>query len=117
MVMVIWCPSMVTTSTVPHEGLAAFARSGNVAQGRLELEWVRMGSYYLEPRNAYRYAGHNLFNVRGSWDLKPNVTVYVRLLNATDRDYAKRADYTSFTDERYFPGTPRSFGLGVDYVW
>ena len=86
-------------------------------QGRLELEWVRMGSYYLEPRNAYRYAGHNLFNVRGSWDLKPNVTVYVRLLNATDRDYAKRADYTSFTDERYFPGTPRSFGLGVDYVW
>jgi len=30
------------------------------------------------------------------------------MLNVADQRYAERADFTSFTDERYFPGEPRS---------
>ncbi len=83
----------------------------------LELEWVKMGDYYLEPQNIHRYEGHDLINLRTSWEVKRDIMMYARVNNLTDRAYAKRADYTGFTGYRYFPGTPRSVNVGFEVFW
>jgi len=49
--------------------------------------------------------------------LDDQLKLYARLLNLTDRAYADRADYTSFSAERYFPGQPRTLSLGIQWQW
>lgn len=79
-----------------------------------QLEWVTMGSYYLDPENAHRYSGHQLVNLRSQWSVPNDWGVSVRLNNLLDRRYADRADYTSFSGERYFPGRGRSVFLSLE---
>ena len=31
--------------------------------------------------------------------------------------YAERADYTTFSQQRYFPGTPRTAQVGIQFSW
>ncbi len=83
--------------------------------GRVELEWIDMGAYYLEPENTHKYAGHDLLNLKLSWAMSRNWTVYGRINNLIDTTYAERADYTTFTEERYFPGTPLAVFVGVKW--
>ena len=86
-------------------------------QTRFELEWQLMGDYFLDPQNQYSYPGHSLFNLRASHRVSDRFSVYGRLLNITDRGYATRADYTSFSGERFFPGRSRTLSLGVQWRW
>ena len=83
-------------------------------QHRLELEWVHMGRYYLEPDNLHRYGGHQLLNLRLSNDLGPRLSVAFRATNLTDEDYAERADF-GFGNYRYFVGEPRSLYVQLSY--
>jgi len=78
-----------------------------------ELEWVHMGSYYLDPENLHKYEGHNYINLRANYKLTDTLNIFTRITNVTNAKYAERADYTSFTDERYFPGKPVAFYAGV----
>ena len=71
-----------------------------------ELEWVNMGSYYSNPENTASYEGHDLFNLRAQYQMSDALDLSVNLLNITDVEYAERADWTSFTGDRYFPGEP-----------
>ena len=75
----------------------------------IEVEWVYLGKYFLDPQNAHQYAGHNVFNVRaqqryGNWQ------VAAQLTNLTDRRIADRADY-GFGSYRYFVGEGRGISL------
>ncbi|WP_268411226.1 TonB-dependent receptor [Alteromonas sp. a30] len=78
-----------------------------------ELEWSKMGDYYLDPENTASYDGHELVNFRTGWQLTEQWQLSVRLLNLLDEDYAERADL-SFGNYRYFVGEPRAiyFSLG-----
>ncbi len=76
-------------------------------QGRAELEWVHMGSYYLEPTNQFSYEGYDLLNLRARYQFTPRIGGGIRLTNLTDARYAERADY-AFGEYRYFVGQPRS---------
>ncbi|BFM18497.1 TonB-dependent vitamin B12 receptor BtuB [Maricurvus nonylphenolicus] len=80
----------------------------------LEMEWLHQGSYYTDPENLHDYGGHDLLNLRGRWQLNKDIALSARLLNLTDEDYAERADYSSFSGDRYFPGEPRALYLGID---
>lgn len=80
-----------------------------------ELEYSAVAGYYLDIDNDYRYSGHRLFNLRSRWQLSERLEVSARLLNITDQLYADRADYTRFSDERYFPGARRTLSLGADF--
>jgi outer membrane receptor protein involved in Fe transport len=82
--------------------------------GRLELEWVYMDSYYLEPDNRHEYAGHTLFNVRFSTALTERLSGAIRATNLLDRDYAERADF-GFGQYRYFVGEPRGVYVQLEY--
>ena len=79
---------------------------------RTELEWVHLGDYYTDPQNAAKYDGHDLLNLRFSYDFSSTWTGFLRLMNLTNTDYAERADF-GFGNERYFVGEPISLTLGV----
>jgi outer membrane receptor protein involved in Fe transport len=78
-----------------------------------EIELVNMGEYYTNPENTASYSGHNLLNLRTQYVVNDTISLYANILNLGDREYAERADWTSFTDDRYFPGEPRRAFIGV----
>ncbi len=81
-----------------------------------ELEWVHQGGYYLEPTNAYRYGGHELFNLRAVYrPADSRHLLAIRVTNLLDTDYAERADF-AFGNFRYFPGAGRRFFVEWRYV-
>jgi outer membrane receptor protein involved in Fe transport len=84
-------------------------------QANVELEVQRISSYFLDPSNDNEYEGHTLVNARANYALGEHWAFGLRLLNVTDQRYAERADFTSFTDERYFPGQPRSIFAEARY--
>lgn len=79
-----------------------------------ELEWVSVGSYWLDAANAHEYEGHDLLNLRLGWNLTPNWSTTLRLNNVTDKAYADRADF-AFGNYRYFPGRGRTVFVEVRY--
>lgn len=81
----------------------------------VESEVQYMGKYYTDPENENSYPGHTLLHLRGRYDLSDAWRVSFRALNLGNTRYAERADYTSFTNERYFPGMPRS--LYAELAW
>ena len=99
-----------------HFGTAFLRRSFDL-RGQLELEWVHQSRYYTDPENEHRYAGHDYLNLRGQWNFANDWQAGFRLLNITDVQYAERADYTSFSGDRYFPSAPRSLFVDIEYRW
>ena len=81
----------------------------------LELEWLHQGSYFMDAENAHKYPGHELVNLRASKVLSSQWRIFGRINNLLDKKYAERADYTFFTEERYFPGRPLTIFLGVQW--
>lgn len=77
-----------------------------------ELEWVHMGEYFTNASNTAAYDGHDVLNLRASWRLNADVSVFGAVRNVTNKDYAERADF-AFGADRYFPGEDRAVTLGV----
>lgn len=82
----------------------------------VELEWVHMGQYYLDPENSVQYQGHDLINLRASLPITEQLTFALRLLNLSNQDYAERADI-AFGNYRYFVGEPRSAFASINWTW
>tara|TARA_B100000475_G_scaffold57925_2_gene40342 strand:+ start:17624 stop:19714 length:2091 start_codon:yes stop_codon:yes gene_type:complete len=83
----------------------------------LQLEWQHVGRYFTDPENAHSYEGHDLLHVRGEHQLNNGVTLAVTINNILDTAYAERADYTTFTGDRYFPGRPRHYMVSANYTF
>lgn len=98
-------------------------RMGNVRLGwnvtpksRAELEWVHMSEYYLDDGNTFKYEGHDVFNLRASHDVTDSLTIYGRINNLFNTEYAERADYNAnIPDYRYFVGEKRYLHVGASY--
>ncbi|MGH8135844.1 MAG: TonB-dependent receptor [Steroidobacteraceae bacterium] len=72
-----------------------------------ELEWMYVGPYWANAANTARYDGHDLMNLRLSWQPHPAWMVALRVTNLLDAAYADRADF-AFGNYRYFPGRERA---------
>ena len=81
-----------------------------------EIEWRHVGSYFTNPGNTEEYPGHDIFVLRGRYDVSDVFTLFGRVDNLFDTRYADRADF-AFGNERYFPGRPRTlfFGVSAEY--
>ncbi|WP_026941416.1 TonB-dependent receptor [Hellea balneolensis] len=81
-----------------------------------EIEWRHVGSYFTNPGNTEKYPGHDIFVLRGRYDVSDAITFFGRVDNLFDMRYADRADF-AFGNERYFPGRPRTmfFGLSSEF--
>ncbi len=81
----------------------------------MQLQVQHVGAYFLEPENLREYPGHEVVNLRLTHQFSPRLQLSARLLNVADQAYAERADFTAFTQERYFPGMPRTAFVGLRY--
>ena len=79
---------------------------------RAELEWVHMGSYWMDAANSVKYDGHDIFNLRADYDVTENLALFGKLTNIFDTRYADRADVGPI-GLRYFPGEDRGLYLGL----
>lgn len=102
-----------TVDTAPEQISAITLSWQPIKTVSTELEWLKMGEYFLDSANEHTYDGHEIYSLRASWDVMPDVALNLRVTNITDEDYAERADF-SFGSYRYFVGEPRSAIVGVD---
>lgn len=79
-----------------------------------ELEWLHVGRYWTNAANTARYDGHDLLNLRLSWQAHETWNLSLRLTNLLDAEYADRADF-AFGSHRYFPGRGRA--AFVELAW
>jgi iron complex outermembrane receptor protein len=86
---------------------------------RVQLEWVRLGRYWLDAANTQQYAGHDLLNLRTNWPLAKDVAVFASLHNLQDRRYADSAQLSGGTQPTALlsPGLPRTLYAGVEMKW
>lgn len=78
--------------------------------GRLEAEWHHQSESFIDEANTLTYPGHNLINLRASYSINQQLTLYANLLNAADRRYAES---TSKWGPTYTPGRPRTLMGGL----
>ena len=86
-------------------------------QIKFQIEQEFMDEYYTEPSNLYIYKGHNLTNVRSSYEVNKNLSLNFSVINLFDKAYAERADYSSFSGERFFPGIPLKWRFAINYKY
>lgn len=85
--------------------------------GVAEVEWQHIGSYWLDNENTEKYGGHDLVNLRTSYNLTPEWELYLKATNLFDQGYAERAAKSSSGEAQYAPGSPQTFFAGVVYRW
>jgi iron complex outermembrane recepter protein len=79
-----------------------------------EVEWEHVGEYYTDETNTQDYPGHNLFNLRASYDVSEKVQLYGRVMNVTDKLYSiYTSNQVGDPDLDYRPGLPRTFYVGL----
>lgn len=83
-------------------------------KAHLELVYLLLGEYYLDPENKYEYQGHELVNGSIRYELADNLQIKIQVLNLLDEKYAERAD-VSFGTPRYFPGKERMAMLSLSF--
>jgi iron complex outermembrane receptor protein len=78
------------------------------------IQWVSLGSYYLDAANEHTYPGHDIANLRLGFLLGDRFSVTARVNNLQDRAIADRADF-AFGNYRYFPGRGRELFVQFQY--
>jgi outer membrane receptor protein involved in Fe transport len=86
------------------------------AGARLQLEWVAVGSYWLDAANTQKYSGYDLFNLRGNWAFHKHFTLFGAINNLFDTRYADSGQLSGGTQPTPLlsPGLPRAFYAGVE---
>jgi outer membrane receptor protein involved in Fe transport len=79
---------------------------------RLGVEWQKIGSYFMDPKNTVRYRGYDVFNLRAGYQWK-GFEVWVNVLNLTDNYYSYIS--TKSTSYSYQLADPRNFNIGISY--
>ncbi len=90
-------------------------RPGFLASGVVAVEWVRLGSYWMDPENTHEYAGHSLFNVYATLPVLDHLEVTGRVTNLGNRRFAETSSFNAQQGERFRPGASRQFFLGAQY--
>ncbi|QQD19237.1 TonB-dependent receptor [Spongiibacter nanhainus] len=98
--------------TAPRQIASTQLRWQPYASTAIEVEAAHTGEYYLDADNQFDYPGHTLLHLRWRQHFGDHLYTVVRVQNATDEDYADRADY-AFGNYRYFIGEPRAVFLEV----
>ncbi|MGH7525372.1 MAG: TonB-dependent receptor, partial [Gemmatimonadales bacterium] len=86
-----------------------------LSSGVIAVEWVRLGSYWMDPENTHKYEGHDLFNVFATVPVMAHLELSGRMTNLADRRFAETSSFNAQQGERFRPGAPRQFYLGAQY--
>lgn len=83
-------------------------------KGKIELEWKKLGSYWMNDANTEKYEGHDLFNLRVNYFASKSLEYYGRIMNLTDERYATNASISGGS-RTFAPGMPRTGYVGMKY--
>jgi len=83
---------------------------------KLQAEWIKLGSYWLDQANTAKYDGHDVFNLRGSVKVAQGIEIFGSVSNLFDKRYAESASLSS-GQEVFAPAMPRTAILGVQATW
>lgn len=88
--------------------------------GKFEFEWVKLGDYWMDAANTYKYSGHDILNLRFNYFYSKQWEVFARVMNLADKRYATAAGYTAAAfgnpeKFEYAPGMPRTAYIGMKY--
>ena len=79
-----------------------------------EIEWEHLGDYYTDETNTAKYAGHNLFNLRGEYELTEHAVLFGRVMNLFDKRYSTyTSNQVGDPDITYRPGNPVTGVVGL----
>jgi len=82
--------------------------------GRVQLDWLGLSDYWLDPQNTLRQAGYNVFHLRGSYLVKRHYETFARVINLFDRLYAEQGFLGDKYAPRYLsPGEYRTVYVGL----
>jgi len=90
-------------------------RPAFLASGVIALEWVRLGSYWMDPENTHEYAGHSLFNAYATVPLLDHLELTGRVTNLGNRRFAETSSFNAQQGERFRPGAARQVYVGAQY--
>lgn len=90
-------------------------------RGSAAVEWQHVGSYFTDPANEHRYEGYDLFNLYLTAPVIHGFDLVGRVNNLANTRYAVTTSFNPFVpaaeQERFTPGLPRTFFLGMQYRW
>jgi iron complex outermembrane receptor protein len=89
---------------------------GDAKTGMAQLEWLHFGSWWSNQTNTSKYDGHDLFNLRGSYPLGRDLSLFANIHNLADQRYAESTGVSSGFDT-FAPGLPRTFSAGLQAKW
>ncbi|MBU1691348.1 MAG: TonB-dependent receptor [Gammaproteobacteria bacterium] len=89
---------------------------GTLNGGKVALEWVRLGSYWVNDDHDAKYEGHDVFNLRANYLLDKQWEVFGSIMNLTDKRYAESTKFSNGSVE-YAPAMPRTVYAGLRYNW
>jgi outer membrane receptor protein involved in Fe transport len=83
---------------------------------RVQLEWIEVGSYWLDAANTAKYGGYSLLNLRTNWEFYRGYSLFASIYNIGDKRYADSASISSST-QVLSPGLPRAYYVGLEGRW
>lgn len=84
--------------------------------GRVELEWIRLGSYWRDAANTSKHSGHDLLNLRANYPIRKGLEFYGSVTNLADKRYAETSGLSS-GQPTYSTGLPRTWNVGLEARW
>ncbi len=115
-----------TTETRNYEGFEVAKAPRTMANAHLnyypksfpmasfELEWEHLGDYYTDETNTEKYSGHNLFNLRGEYELWTDAVLFGRVMNLFDKRYSTyTSNQVGNPNITYRPGNPITGVVGL----
>ena len=84
--------------------------------GRVQLEWLRLGSYWRDAANTSKYPGHHLFNLRANYPFGKGLELYGSIANLLDERHAETSGLSS-GEPTFTAGLPRTLVVGLQSTW
>lgn len=89
---------------------------GYMNGGQIQMEWFKLGRYWLDAANTGTYSGHDIFNLRASYPFGKGLEVYGNVNNLFDKHYAETASGTAALPT-FNAGLPRTMFVGLQAKW
>lgn len=89
---------------------------GYMNGGQVQLEWFKLGRYWLDAGNTGTYSGHDIFNLRASYPFGKGLEAYGNVNNLLDKRYAETASGTAALPT-FNSGLPRTVFIGLQAKW
>jgi len=80
-----------------------------------QLQADHFGSYWKDNENTVKAPSYTLFNLKGQYELSPDMQLFGRVDNLFDRDYNYQTEIR--WGEKFYPGAGRTFKAGLKYNW